>query len=298
MEIDRVDGLAASLVLRLPAMRAGMAEQGRTLPSLAVAVSVSDHAAGGVPMRLYRPPSGSDATPSPLLVFLHGGGWVLGDLDTHDACCRWLCVESGWAVLAVGYRLAPEHPFPAGLDDVATAWRWAEAEAAALGCDPGQVAIGGESAGANLAAALSLRLRDAGARPPVLQFMVHPPTDLLLEQPSIDTVSLAGLSREMLAACIAAYVGDHSRADPLVSPLRAADLSGLPPAIVVTVEHDPLRDDGEHYALALARAGNEVSLQRLPGLPHGFMFLPVTDPAIAAAYRLLGARLARYAVAA
>ncbi|MEH3098975.1 alpha/beta hydrolase [Sphingomonas adhaesiva] len=296
MQTDTIDG-ASSFLAGLPAMREDMARQGRALP--APAVAVSDHVAGGVPVRLYRPPTvDRDGAGPPLLVFLHGGGWVLGDLDTHDACCRWLCVESGWAILAVGYRLAPEHPFPAALDDATTAWGWATAEAAALGCDPRRVAIGGESAGANLAAAMTLGRRGTAATPPLVQLLVHPPTDLLLEQPSIDAVDLPGLSRAMLDACIAGYVGGHSRADPLVSPLRAADLAGLPPAIVVTVEHDPLRDDGEHYALALARAGNEVSLQRLPGLPHGFLFLPATDPAVAAAYRLIGERLARYAAAA
>lgn len=276
-------------------LRAAMAAQGRALP--APDVAVRDGTAAGVPVRLYTPvPSDPRAASGlPLLVFLHGGGWMLGDLDTHDACCRWLCVESGWAVLAVGYRLAPEHPFPAGLDDVTAAWRWARAEASALGCDPARIAIGGESAGANLAAALTLRLRDAGAAQPLFQLLVHPPTDLTLAQPSIDAVHSPGLTRDALEACVTAYAGAHPRTDPLVSPLHAADLKGLPPAIVVTVEHDPLRDDGEQYALALARAGNDVALQRLPGLAHGFMFLPVGDPAVAAAYRLLGTRLARYA---
>ncbi|WP_315760694.1 alpha/beta hydrolase [Sphingomonas sp. Y38-1Y] len=280
----------ATLLGDLPALRRSMAEQGRALP--APELEAADHDADGVPVRLYRPAGAAGQLP--LLVFLHGGGWILGDLDTHDACCRWLSERAGCAVLAVGYRLAPEHRFPAGLDDVGTAWRWASARAAALGCDPARVAIGGESAGANLAAALTLRLREAGEAQPRFQLLVHPPTDLTLSQPSIDAVELPGLSRAFLAECVGAYLGDVSAEHPHVSPLHAADLSALAPAVVVTVELDPLRDDGEFYALALTRAGNEVSVQRLPALPHGFMFLPASEPRVAAAYDLLGARIALY----
>ena len=276
------------------AMRAGMSEQARSLPS--VTTTCANHFVGEVPMRLYMPQTvpQRNQTSVPLLVFLHGGGWMLGDLETHDACCRWLAKTSACAVLAVAYRLAPEHPFPAGLDDVLQAFRWARASADALGCDPNRVAIGGESAGANLAAAATLALRTAGEPQPLFQLLVHPPTDLRLEQPSIDEVELPGLTRQMLELCIASYAGGHALDDPLVSPLHSAELVGLAPAIVVTVELDPLRDDGEAYALALARAGNEVCLRRLLGLPHGFMFKPVTDPEIAAAFSLLGELVARY----
>lgn len=273
----------------LPRLREAMAGQGRVLP--APELEVEYHQAGAVPSRLYRP-IGAGGADLPLLMFLHGGGWVLGDLDTHDACCRQLCVAAGCAILAVGYRLAPEHPFPAALDDVVAAWRWARAEATKLGCDPRRVAIGGESAGANLAAALTLVLRDEGADQPLFQFLVHPPTDLRLEQPSIDTVP--GMSRSFLGECVAAYAGTASLDDPRLSPLRAVDHTGLAPAIVITVANDPLRDDGEHYALALARAGCDVGVQRLPDLPHGFMFLPATMPEIAASFRLLGDRIERY----
>lgn len=273
----------------LPALREAMAAQGSLL--CAPEVTVEHHRAGAVPLRLYRP-IGAAAADHPLLMFLHGGGWVLGDLDTHDACCRQLCVAAECAILAVGYRLAPEHPFPAALDDVIAAWRWVRDEAATLGCDPRRVAIGGESAGANLAAALTFVLRDGGADQPLFQFLVHPPTDLRLEQPSIYTVP--GMSRSFLGECVAAYAGSASLDDPRLSPLRAADHAGLAPAVVITVANDPLRDDGEHYALALARAGCDVGVQRLPDLPHGFMFLPATLPEIAASFRLLGDRIARY----
>ena len=278
----------------LPALRLAMAEQGRLLPG--AEVNTRSCMAGDVPVRLYRPAGSEDAgkKPLPLLVFLHGGSWLLGDLNTHDAPCRWLCMEARCAVLAVEYRLAPEHPFPAALEDTVTAFRWAQANAASLGCDPHRVAIGGESAGANLAAAMTLVVRDEGCIPPVFQLLVHPPTDLRMQQPSFEEVSLPGLSRSSLTECIGAYAGTASLDDARLSPLRAPDLSGLPAAIVVTVENDPLRDDGEQYALALARAGNDVRMQRLPGLPHGFMFLPATLPEVAASFRLLGSRVARY----
>lgn len=288
----------AAVLMDVARLRDDMAVHGRALPAPDL-VTEAFHE-NGVALRLYRPArvGGDISSAMPLLVFLHGGGWMLGDLDTHDSCCRWLCDRARCVVLAVDYRLAPEHPFPAGLDDVAAAWRWARSTAVSLGCDPARVAIGGESAGANLAAALTLRLRDVGEAQPLFQLLVHPPTDLRLGQPSIDGVVLPGLTRDFLAACVAAYVGDASPGDPLVSPLHAADLSGLAPAIIVTVENDPLRDDGEHYALALARAGVDVRLQRLPGLPHGFMFLPITELAVSAAYDLIAERVARYFAAA
>lgn len=278
----------------LPALRLAMAEQGRQLPR--PEVNIWAGMAGDVPLRLYRPaePVDDAEEPLPLLVFLHGGGWLLGDLDTHDAPCRWLCAEAGCAVLAVDYRLAPEYPFPAALEDTITAFRWAQANAAMLRCDPCRIAIGGESAGANLAAAMTLVSREEGGDAPVFQLLVHPPTDLYMRQPSFDQVSLPGLSRSFLAECIGAYAGGIALNDARLSPLRAQDLSELPPAIIVTVENDPLRDDGEQYALALARAGNDVRVQRLPDLPHGFMFLPATQPEVMAAFRLLASRVARY----
>jgi len=274
----------------LPTLRGWMAATGRTLP--APDMDVEDHDADGVPLRLYRP---CDRTEQrlPLLVFLHGGGWIQGDLETHDAPCRILAEVSGCSVLAVGYRLAPEHPFPAALDDCMTAYAWACSEADRLGLDGTRIAIGGESAGANLAAAASLALRDDGGRRPDFQFLVHPATDLTLDHCTFDA-ELKGMTRPFLEACIKPYVGDTDVRDPRISPMRAPDLSGLPPAIVFTVEVDPLRSDGEEYALRLAQAGNEVLLQRLPGLPHGFMFLPNTIVGVRDAFGLLGRQIARY----
>ena len=274
----------------LPLIRAQMAVIGAALPAVEVA-SVSDLDADGVPVRLYIP---AVSGPVPLLIFLHGGGWMLGDLDTHDAMHRILAHRAGCAVLGVGYRLAPEHPFPAALDDVATVFAWVGREAAVLCCDPSRIGVGGESAGGNLAAALTLKLRDAGQAQPRFQLLIHPVTDLALELPSFDELAVPGLTRDYLIACRAMYLGDEDVADPYVSPARAAHHDGLAPAIVLTVGEDPLRDDGEAYAGILARAGIETLVSRLPGLPHGFMFLPATVTAVSASFDLLARLIRRY----
>ncbi len=274
----------------IPMIRAGMAAAGEALPGVELA-QVRDLDADGVPVRLYLP---STNAPLPLLVFLHGGGWMLGDLETHDAMHRHLAALAGCAVLGVGYRLAPEYPFPAGLDDATAAFAWARRKADALGCDPARIALGGESAGANLAAAITLRLRDAGEEQPLFQLLVHPATDLALDMPSMDEIEVPGLTRDYLEACRAMYAGGTDYADPLISPLGATRHDGLAPAIVLTAAEDPLRDDGEAYAAALARAGVETLACRLPGLPHGFMFLPVTVPAVSRAFCLIARLVSRY----
>lgn len=277
----------------IPMIRAHMALTGQALPGVDLA-SVRDLDADGVPVRLYLPEA--DA-PLPLLVFLHGGGWMLGDLDTHDAMHRHLAKRAGCAVLGVGYRLAPEHPFPAGLDDAATAFAWARREAAALGCDPARIALGGESAGANLTAALTLRLRDAREAQPMFQLLVHPATDLDLALPAMEEIAVPGLTRDYLEACRAMYAGGADHKAPLISPMRAARHDGLASAIVLTASEDPLRDDGEAYAALLARAGVETLVCRLPGLPHGFMFLPVTIGAVSRSFDLIARLVRRYLAA-
>lgn len=274
----------------LPALRANMAMVGKALPGAELA-EVRNFDADGVPVRLYRPSVNDDM---PLLVFLHGGGWMLGDLDSHDAMHRHLAARAGCAVLGVEYRLAPEHPFPAGLDDVAAAFAWARREAGALGCDPDGIALGGESAGANLTAALTLRLRDEAKAQPLFQFLIHPATDLTLSYPSIDEVEAPGLSRPFLEACCALYSGAAGTTHALVSPLFAERHDGLAPAIVLTASEDPLRDDGELYARVLIAAGVETLACRLQSLPHGFMALPVTVPAISRAFDLMGRLIRRY----
>jgi acetyl esterase len=274
----------------IPMIRANMAMVGGALPGVEID-TVRDLDADGVPIRLYRP--ASDA-PLPLLVFLHGGGWMFGDLETHDAMHRHLAARAGCAVLGVGYRLAPEHPFPAGLDDCATAFAWARREAQALGCDPARIALGGESAGANLTAAITLQLRDAGGTQPLFQLLVHPATDLRFRLPSFDTVAAPGITREYLDDGAAMYAGGGDLANPLISPLRAERHDRLAPAVILTAEEDPLRDDGEYYAQALIAAGVETLACRLPGLPHGFMFLPVAVPAVSRSFDLIARLVRRY----
>jgi len=274
----------------VPLMRAQMAAIGQSLPGVELA-EVRDIDADGVPVRLYLP---AVQGPLPLLVFLHGGGWMLGDLDSHDAMHRHIADRARCAVLGVGYRLAPEHPFPAGLDDAATAFAWARREAGALGCDPARIALGGESAGANLTAALTLMLRNAGEAQPLFQLLVHPVTDMALELPSFDDIAVPGLTRDYLHACRTMYLGDTDMAEPLVSPARAGRHDGLAPAIVLTAGEDPLRDDGEAYAGILARAGVETLVARLAGLPHGFLFLPATIPAVARSFDDIARIIRRY----
>lgn len=274
----------------IPMMRAGMAMMAAAMPGTDID-RVENYDADGVPVRLYRPASD---TPLPLLVFLHGGGWMFGDLETHDSMTRHLAAASGCAVLGVGYRLAPEHKFPAGLDDAMTAFDWARRSAADLGCDPDRIALGGESAGGNLTAAATLRLRGEGKPQPLFQLLIHPATDMSFSLPSFTEIAAPGLSRTYLDACREYYLGDVSESDPLASPLRAESHAGLAPAIVLTASEDPLRDDGEFYAAALVRAGVETLARRLQGLPHGFQFLPITIPAVAAANDLIGGLVRRY----
>ncbi len=223
---------------------------------------------GTVPARVYRPLEPADGEPGCAL-WLHGGGWVMGDLDGFDHVCRALANAAGHTVVSVDYRLAPEHPFPAGLDDARTALAWAcGAGATELGHDPGRVVIGGDSAGGNLA---TVAARDGGAR---LQLLVYPVTD-----GALDTAShLAGtegplLTRGEMESCWAAYVAPGARLGPDASPLRAAPeaLAGSPPALVVVCGFDVLRDEGIAYAERLGTAGVPVELVDFPDMVHGFL---------------------------
>jgi acetyl esterase len=240
-------------------------------------------AAGPLPARHYHPDGGSAG---PLLVFFHGGGFVLGDLDTHDEACRLLCRHAGHQVLSVAYRLAPEHPFPAPLDDALAAFRWAVAHAAELGADPSQVSVGGDSAGGTLAAVVSLLTAREPVRP-LAQLLIYPATDRTRPRPSHQLFDqqffLTLADRDAFYAC---YLGGSgvSADDPRVSPLRAADLSGLPPALMVLAGFDILRDEGEAYAEALRAAGTSCRVQREPSLGHGFANLTSVS---AAAHRAL-----------
>jgi acetyl esterase len=208
----------------------------------------------------------------PLLVFLHGGGWVLGDLDTHDGVCRLLAARAGVTVLSVAYRPAPEHPFPAAVEDAFAAFEWAAANAGALGADPARIAIGGDSAGGNLAAAVCILARDAEVAMPAMQLLLYPATDAVGGQRSrelfADGFLLTAADTDV---CESLYLPPGSDLhDPRVSVLRAPDLAGLPPAYVATAGFDPLRDEGEEYAMRMREAGVDVVLRRHPGLIHAF----------------------------
>ncbi len=228
--------------------------------------------AGPLPARLYVPAGLPGGEPAPLLVYYHGGGWVVGDLDTHDGVCRFLAAAAGVAVLSVDYRLAPEHPFPAAVEDSLAAFAWAAENAASLGADPARIAVGGDSAGGNLSASVSLLARAAGGPTPAMQLLIYPVTDALGGQRSRELFAEGFLlTRGDMDYFEAHYLPPGADpADPRVSVLQAPDLSGLPPAYVATAGFDPLRDEGEAYALRLREAGVPVALRRHPGLIHSF----------------------------
>ncbi len=228
-----------------------------------------DGAEGPLAARHYAPPSGSPNRP--LLVFFHGGGWVVGDLETHDQPCRILAKFSDVHVLSVEYRLAPEHPYPAAVDDAVAAFAWAVAHAAELGADPTRVAVGGDSAGGNLAAVVSQVTRDSGTAMPVAQLLLYPGTDASVDRPSKSLFADGFfLTRTAMDWYWDTYSAGGDRTDPKLSPLCASTLEGLPPAILTTAAFDPLRDEGEAYAEALRAAGVKVVLRRAPGLVHGY----------------------------
>ncbi|MCL4737172.1 MAG: alpha/beta hydrolase [Burkholderiaceae bacterium] len=239
--------------------------------------SVRDLAAPGphgpIPLRLVRPAGVADAVALPLLVYFHGGGWVIGDLDTHDVACRTLAAGAGIAVLAVDYRLAPEHRFPAAVDDGIAAVRFARAEAAALGADAARIAVGGDSAGGNLAAVACLVLRDAGEPVPAFQLLIYPATDMRAVAPS-HTANGQGymLTADSIAYYRGHYMPDAAEwADWRASPLLAADHAHLPPALVLTAGFDPLRDEGRQYADALSGAGVACQYICFERQIHGFV---------------------------
>jgi acetyl esterase len=229
---------------------------------------------GSLRLRIYTP---MGENPFPLMVFFHGSGFVVCDLDTHDGLCRNLCAGSGCVVVSVDYRLAPEHKFPAAPDDCLAATRWVAANASALGGDVGRIVVAGDSAGGNLAAVTALRARDEGGPKLIGQLLIYPVTDYF--QPGTPSMTENaegfGLTRDGMIWFWNHYVrsaGDGVH--PHASPLRAATLAGLPPALVVTAQYDPLRDEGESYAEALAKAGVAVEMKRWDGMNHGFFFFP------------------------
>lgn len=239
-----------------------------------------DGPGGTIRLRVYRP---TGEGPVPIVTFFHGGGWVIGDIDTHDGSCRILSRRTGAVVVSVDYRLAPEHRFPAALDDCEAAVAWVAAHAGELGADPRRLGVAGDSAGGNLAAAVTQRARRRGGPAIAAQALVYPAVDFTTVRPSLVANGEGYLLTAGAIAWFAAqYLGDHDPADPEASPLLA-DLAGLPPAVVATAEFDPLRDEGRAYAEALGRAGVPVRRLDFPGLVHGFMGLGALSPASARA---------------
>ena len=220
--------------------------------------------------RHYRPPV---AEMAPLLVFFHGGGFVVGDIESHDGLCRMICRDGAMHVLSVDYRLAPEHKAPAAVDDCVAAYRWSRGHAAELGADPSRIGIGGDSAGGNLAALVALRSRDEGIPQPTLQVLLYPVLDLSAKTRSRKVFSdgffLSKRDRDWFTDLYLDGTG-MAADDARVSPLRAADLSGLAPGLVLTAGFDPLRDEGNEYAVALRSAGVTVDHRQFDALTHGF----------------------------
>jgi acetyl esterase/lipase len=229
--------------------------------------------AGPLPARVYRP---EGKPPFPTLLYFFGGGWTLGSIDTADGVARLLANAAGCAVVVPGYRLAPEHRFPAAVHDCFAATRWVAEEGEALGLAAKRLAVGGDSAGGNLAAAVALLARDAGDLHLRAQVLVYPNTDHGSDTPSLHEYTEAWMfNRRSVEWYWDKYLANpEDGADRLASPLREPDLSGLPPALVITAAHDPLRDQAEQYADRLAAAGVEVEQARYDGMVHGFFCMP------------------------
>ncbi|MGW1775956.1 alpha/beta hydrolase [Streptomyces sp. NPDC002104] len=245
--------------------------------------SVRDADADGVPVRIYDPAPGGAGRP--LLVFFHGGGWVMCGLDTHDALCRALAVASGAVVVSADYRLAPEHPWPAAPDDALTVLLWARARAAVLGCDPARTVVAGDSSGGNLAAVTALRAPGLVAG----QLLVYPALDASMDHPSVAEFAEGYFhTAAHMAWYWDQYGGDPDH--PHVSPLRAPDLAGLPRTLLVLADCDVLRDEGLAYGRRLGGAGVDCGIHLVPGVFHGFLGLPL--PAAAAAIGAAGAWVA------
>jgi acetyl esterase len=225
--------------------------------------------AGDIPARAYRPETGGKRPG--VVAYFHGGGWCLGTLDSFDAACRALANAAAALVVSVDYRLAPEHPFPAAVEDAEAAVRWLAGHAGELGADGGRLAVAGDSAGANLATIAARRLRDAGGPPLRFQALVYPALDAGLDTPSYhENAAGYGLTAASMRRWWDLYLNGADGLQPDASPLRAGDLAGMPPAFVLTVDKDPLRDEGEAYARALEAAGVPAGLRRYDGAIHGF----------------------------
>lgn len=261
----------------------GVATEDRTVPG----------PVGAVPIRIYRPPSVAEPGPVlPLVVVFHGGGWMFGDLGSADWLCSRIAARTPAVVVCATYRLAPENPAPAAVEDAFSVMSWAVEHGVEIGCS-GRLAVLGESSGGTLAASVALMARDSPVRGPDLQVLLYPVTDLTLSSSSL--VELATepiLSAADLRSYVDAYLGDHARAEDL-SPLHAPDLRGLAPAVIIGADHDPLRDDSRRYAVRLRSAGVPVEHHELAGAPHGFFSFPRICRAATPALELVVASLRR-----
>lgn len=251
--------------------------------------------AGDIPIRVYKP---SAATDLPVCLYFHGGGFVIGNLDSHDHICRALAARSGTAIVAVDYRLAPENRFPAGVDDCWAATQWVAANGEAIGVDASRLGVAGDSAGGNLAAVMTLRARDAGSPSIAFQLLIYPAVshDEFPSRSAAETQTVF-LNVELMRWFWENYMPEGADpSTPDLSPLCATDLAGLPPAFVVTAECDPLRDEGEAYAKRLVDAGVPVDFRLVETMPHAFFHmagvLPVAEQTVVEAAEALGKALA------
>jgi acetyl esterase len=231
---------------------------------------------GEIPVRIYRP---YDEANLPVLMWFHGGGWVLGGLESAEHTCRTLANAVGCAVISVDYRLAPEVPFPGAIDDCSVATAWVAAHADVLGLDPLRIAVGGDSAGGNLAACVAYDARERGQQL-AFQLLVYPVIEADFERASyVECAEGYLLTRDAMQWFWKCYMPDAVQwVDPRVSPMHAEDLAGLAPALIITAEYDPLRDEGEAYGAALAGAGVPVQVRRYGGVIHGFFGMVTEEP--------------------
>jgi len=256
-------------------------------------MQVADHRAGAVPFRLYRPAGAAGARGC--IVYLHGGGFMLGDLDSSDTTAWGLAHETGAVVVSVDYRLAPEHPYPAAFDDSWAVLEHVARHGAELGIDSTRLAVAGDSAGGNLAAVLALAARDRGGPALCAQAAIYPWVGIPFTSESYRANALGpGLTLESMVKFRQAYLGGEDTDDAYAMPIKARDFARLPPTLVMTAELDPIRDDGRVYAAKLAGAGTDVTYRELPGLLHGFLRARLAGPYCRGAFREIAGFLARH----
>lgn len=287
----KADGSAITIEERRRSFASLMRLSGAAAPPVSIAQTTCPGAGVPLTLRSYAPAGFGDSSVAGL-VYFHGGGLVAGSLDTHDILCRILASEIGCRLVAVGYRLAPEHPYPSAIQDAAAGLRWVLDRAETFGMDPARVAVGGDSAGATLAVLATQTLRGEPGRKPCAQLLLCPVLDFVEERESKRAFGQGYLlDKSLMDRDLADYAPQVDVADPTISPLRAPDLSGLPPAFIHTAEFDPLCDEGRDYAERLAAAGVTVSYTCHPGMIHHFYGLTGMIPAARAALASIAAEM-------